>query len=91
MLRSILMIFISDVALNHGIVTHVSELSQNLLDMNEKFWAVWADLADFFRPLTLTSDIFAAYRPTRTVPSSLRVPLFHIIQRPLLKKKLAAL
>ena len=40
MLRSILMIFISYLALNHGIVTHVSELSQNLLDMIEKFWAV---------------------------------------------------
>ena len=40
MLRSILMIFISDVALNHGIVTHVSELSQNLLDMNENILAV---------------------------------------------------
>ena len=26
----------------YGIVTHVSELSQNLVGMNEKFWAVWA-------------------------------------------------
>ena len=41
MLCSILMIFISDVALKYGIVTHASELSQNLLNMNEIFWAVW--------------------------------------------------
>ena len=40
MLRSILMIFIIEVALINGIVTYVSELSQNLVSMNEKFWAV---------------------------------------------------
>ena len=40
MLRSILMIFMVEVALMHGIVTYVSELSQNLVGMNEKFWAV---------------------------------------------------
>ena len=28
----------------YGIVTYVSELSQNLVGMNEKFWAVWASL-----------------------------------------------
>ena len=41
MLRSILMIIIQELALIYGIVTHVSELSQNLVGMNEKFWAVW--------------------------------------------------
>ena len=41
MLRSNLMIFISNVALKYGIVTYVSDLSQNLVGMNEKSWAVW--------------------------------------------------
>ena len=41
MLRSILMIFIVEATLMYGIVTYVSELSQNLVCMNEKFWAVW--------------------------------------------------
>ena len=40
MLRSILMIFIVEATLMYGIVTYVSELSQNLVCMNEKFWAV---------------------------------------------------
>ena len=76
-----------------------------------------ADLADFFRPPTFTSDIFASSWPTRTYSTSfkrsdsylfgdwkpgpwheiqldlcsLKVPSFDIIQRPLLKQKLAAL
>ena len=37
MLRSILMIFMVEAALMYGIVTYVSELSQNLTGMNEKF------------------------------------------------------
>ena len=41
MLRSILMKFMVQAALMYGIVTYVSELSQNLVGMNEKFWAVW--------------------------------------------------
>ena len=41
MLRSILMMFMVEVALKYGIVTYVSELSQNLVSMNKKFWAVW--------------------------------------------------
>ena len=45
MLRSILMIIIQELALIYGIVTHVSELSQNLVGMNEKFWAVWIHYA----------------------------------------------
>ena len=40
MLRSILMIFIVEANLMYGIVTHVSEISQNLVHMNEKFWPV---------------------------------------------------
>ena len=40
MLRSILMIFIQELALIYGIVTRVSEPSQNLVSMNEKIWAV---------------------------------------------------
>ena len=47
MLRSILMIFIQELALIYGIVTHVSEPSQNLVGMNEKFWAVWGQLDPF--------------------------------------------
>ena len=37
MLRSILMIFMVEAALMYGIATYVSELSQNLVGMNEKF------------------------------------------------------
>ena len=44
MLRSILMIFIVQTTLMYGIVTYVSELSQNLVGMNEKFWAVCGDI-----------------------------------------------
>ena len=40
MLRSILIIFIIEVALIYGIVTHVPEPSHSLVGMNEKFWAV---------------------------------------------------
>ena len=40
MLRSILMIFIVEATLIYGIVTYVSEVSQNLLCMNKKSWAV---------------------------------------------------
>ena len=41
MLRSILMIFIVQTTLMYGIVTYVSELSQNLVDMNKNSWTVW--------------------------------------------------
>ena len=41
MLRSILMKFMVQATLMYGIVTYASELSQNLVNMNEKFWAVW--------------------------------------------------
>ena len=40
MLCSILIVFMPEGALIFGIVTQVSELSQNLVVMNEKFWAV---------------------------------------------------
>ena len=40
MLRSILIIFIIEFALIYGIVTHVSEPSQNVVGMNVKFWVV---------------------------------------------------
>ena len=60
MLRSILIIFIIEVAPMYGIVTHVSELSQNLVGMNEKFWAVWgspgsADRQIFFQTSNIES------------------------------------
>ena len=45
-----------DATLMYGIVTYISELSQNLAGMNEKFWAVWVVPESDLKFLTATFD-----------------------------------
>ena len=56
MLRSILIIFMSEVALIYGIVTQVSELSQNLVSMNKKNFLVTYVYAKIMINLSLEQD-----------------------------------
>ena len=59
MLRSILMIIIQELALIYGIVTHVSELSQNLVHMNKNLSCIQSHFwkTDYFQKWRTTLNI----------------------------------